>query len=54
MSGGVMIASWATGLNLPAIAVSNLCGEELNISTDIKSVDIVSKMVYEFTTVEGD
>lgn len=47
MSGGVMIASWATGINIPLIAVKQLAGEEFELSTDWKDVKMIQRMNFD-------
>jgi REP element-mobilizing transposase RayT len=47
MSGGVMIASWATGINIPLIAVKQLANEDFSFNDDWKDVKMIQRMNYD-------
>lgn len=48
MSGGIYLASRASGINIPALAVKELLGEETNAEADFKEVKAVTKTDYYF------
>lgn len=48
MSGGIYLASKATGINIPAIAVRHALGEDVRINKDFPTVTVVAKTDYYF------
>lgn len=47
MSGGVMIASWATGINIPLVAVNQVIGNEFDLDMNWPNVQMVKRMSYD-------
>lgn len=47
MSGGVMFASQATGINIPLLSVKQLCGEKINFDKNWPAMKMIKRIEFE-------
>lgn len=54
MSGGVHIASWASKVNLPGIAIDRYTGKKLEVNNDWKSTEVVRRECYDYLELDDE